>query len=76
MIINTETIFKKIIFSLIKKNYNIKLRKKEMDMILFKDKTIKENYDEIVKMLIKNKRIKRKNIAYTLWVALRKRLGI
>ena len=75
MIINIESIFKKIIFFLIKKNYKIKLTKKEIDQIQ-NNNSIKESYNDVIKMLIKNKRIKRNNRAYRLWINFRKRLGI
>jgi len=67
MIINLDSIYKKIIIRLVRKNFNIKLRKSEEDTIISEDLSVEDGYIKIIELLRKTKRIKRTNIFARLW---------
>lgn len=67
MIIDLELIYKKIIYVLVRKHHKIRLRKAEIDTIVYDRSTVIDGYNKVINLLIKTKRIKHTNIFTRLW---------
>ena len=67
MIINLESIYKKIIYVLVRKNYKIRLTKAEKETIEYDGSSVEDGYDKIIELLKKTERIKPTNILSRFW---------
>ena len=67
MIINLESIYKNIIYVLVRKNYKIKLSKAEKETIEYNGSSVQDGYDKIIELLKKTERIEPTNIFSRFW---------
>ena len=67
MIIDIQSLYRRIIYVLVKRNFNIKLRKDEKESIIYDDSSLEDGYNKIVQLLIKKKRIRKNTLIHRIW---------